>query len=637
MIKISDTNKLVFAKFHGHKIRTIFTTLMLGLILGGLVAGSIISTGVINTVKKYNAESLSGRYFVSVDRYNSTREAYNNVFARMSGDLLFDAKNRFNNLVEQKKAYAKQLGIQYDEEYDMEKPYTTDYNNVEALNVFMYENKIVRDVLVDNLYQENVEAYDYSALLDEKAEQHGVIQKIATNINMENNGSKLTAWRDGVESFENNASSFNHAEKEYLINENYTTISGDLLRSFIFENNTWSPENHTIPVVLSQLHVEDLLGIREDDYDKTNIGEIIKRYEDVRERAVGLRYTMCYRNSASIKLISRVGQQKEEEKYYASKGIKYNAPSLVYDYPDPKSCAAPVLVKDNRSWYEKNMDEKQQKFDERFGLYEAPESYNLEFEVVGMIPSRGIDLNTSMFGVFVDLASFDLDDQYVLNDYAGQDNYFQKDENERKYDIALYGSARNDYVSYEFSSVEDANAFMDDVMSSFEDEPPFNLGFSSINKSAAIDDIRNFINNIVFIAIIIFAVIEVIVIWLSVGRTIADSRKETAIMRALGFKRLEICQVYVLFTFVQLLFIVAFAAIVAASCVAIVSNMFGADFVDFVKYVFYARGDVEVSFIGVDVMQVVVICCSLLVGFVGIIFPLVRNIRRNPVNDLRSE
>lgn len=632
MIKISDVNRLVFAKFHGHKVRTIFTTLVLGLILGGLVAVSIVTTGVINTVKEYNDKSLSGRYFVSIDRYNTTKEVSNNFRQGMSGDLLFEAKNRFNELVAQKKAYAKELGIEYGEENDTEKPYY-DMNGIEVFDFYNSSNKIVGDILIDNFYQKNVDTYDYTELLIEKAKEHGAVQTLEVTLDSIDNDWTGIAWKDGIEKFEKSDN-----EDGYMVSQFYFRVDGDLLSDFVFKNHTWTPENGTIPVVLSQDLVEDLLGIDDEHkYDESELDELMKQYAEIRDRAVGLKYTMCYRNATSNMLIAQVGQQKKEEEYYNKKGIKYTAPSLEYTYPDPKTCGEPILVKDNRSWYEKKLDEKQRLFDERFGLYAAPESYNIEFEVVGMIPSRKMNLNTSMFGVFVDLVSSELESQYIVGDLLGQKTLSESEEYDRKMRIASMGTDLNKNTSFEFKSAEDANSFIDDVMSNFDNEPPFRLGFSSMNKSVAIDDIKNFVDRIIFIAIIVFAVIEVIVIWLSVGRTIADSRKETAIMRALGFKRMEICQVYVLFTFVQLLFVVLFAAAVATICIIVVSNMFGVDFANFIKYVFYITDDVRVSFIGVDMMQIGVISCGLLAGFIGIILPLIRNVRRNPVSDLCAE
>lgn len=51
-----------------------------------------------------------------------------------------------------------------------------------------------------------------------------------------------------------------------------------------------------------------------------------------------------------------------------------------------------------------------------------------------------------------------------------------------------------------------------------------------------------------------------VIMWITVGRAIADGRHETATFRAIGFKRGDIATVYILYTVILFILVAIFAA-----------------------------------------------------------------------------
>jgi ABC-type antimicrobial peptide transport system permease subunit len=124
-----------------------------------------------------------------------------------------------------------------------------------------------------------------------------------------------------------------------------------------------------------------------------------------------------------------------------------------------------------------------------------------------------------------------------------------------------------------------------------------------------------------------------------VGRVIGDSRRETAVFRAIGARRNDIRAVYAIYT-VALSLLIATAALLIGLAVAL--------WVDH-KWAAQATAQAQVTFIGVDGSERfrligiwwaalgIVVGTVVIAGLVSMLLPLSRNLARSPIKDMRDD
>lgn len=135
------------------------------------------------------------------------------------------------------------------------------------------------------------------------------------------------------------------------------------------------------------------------------------------------------------------------------------------------------------------------------------------------------------------------------------------------------------------------------------------------------------------------ALIAAVIMMGTVGRMVADSRRETAVFRAIGAKRLDIAQIYVLYTILLSVLICAFALIIGILLAGFVHSRYASE-ATVEALVAYNAQDLDktfrlYSFFWPDVLQLVGL--ALAGGVISSILPLVRNLRRNPIRDMRDD
>lgn len=119
----------------------------------------------------------------------------------------------------------------------------------------------------------------------------------------------------------------------------------------------------------------------------------------------------------------------------------------------------------------------------------------------------------------------------------------------------------------------------------------------------------------------------------------SDSRRETAIFRAIGFKRGDIASTYIMYTAMLSALIAVFAAGIGALGAYIVDRLYAPDLTVQAQYGFGALDlTKQVNLIGIDYQQLgLVLVACLVTGLLSVIIPLLRNVRRNPIRDMRDE
>lgn len=651
MIKLVDTIILSGAKLRAHKLRTIITILLASLLFGILIAASLIKTGVFESIGAFRQGGLTSRYIVNVN--NAMNDT--SVLSRTLRDpvLLAKAKTQYANLVQQKTDEAKRLGITYTQASD-QPPYSIGADGSERLTP-NDSNGIVYGLLREKFASET--AFD-DAKLQSIAKRYHATNFFATTNNTVANGSTLSVLPGGKEVFydeTDEAEQNQHYQAPIVDGMQMTLAPSELSDSLLLPGNAgWKPDDGTLPITLPQNRIERLLGL-ESLPEKATTEQKTERLRVVRDKSASLAFKACYRNSASKALIQQViAQQKEIKANQGKKG--YQMPSRIYTLPEPTSCAEPTIATDTRTVDEKKEDDNQALFDAKFGNGEEPKSYFVAFKVVGVSPAESTQSNDPTAQSNDTISSMnDVIDTLLATNGIGQvipESLFNQIKDKNAYaDLLTYtptyffGNEDNMQRYVEFSNATDAQKFIDEQSCKTQADstckPAGRLYQASLafSNSAALDDIKAKASQLFTHLTLGVTVLAVIILWIAIGRTVADGRHETAVFRAIGFKRIDITAIYLLYTVILTILVALCAMGIGLLGAYIVNEQFATSLTAQAQYAF---GDValtkHVSLIGVNGQEVgLLLFVCLGSGVLSATLPLLRNVRRSPIRDMREE
>jgi hypothetical protein len=192
-----------------------------------------------------------------------------------------------------------------------------------------------------------------------------------------------------------------------------------------------------------------------------------------------------------------------------------------------------------------------------------------------------------------------------------------------------------------FPSVEAARSFIDHQgCTPFDSscKKPFTLVAYGSNYLLA-DDIDTTAAKALRTALPIAIAIAGIIIWATMARVIIDSRRETAVFRAIGAKRRDIMAVYLLYSLIVALRIVGFSVALGLSIALVIQMFYSGQVTDYAKVTFgvFDQGE-TFSFIGLDLPQLMWLIASIIgISLLAVLPPLLRNVRRSPISDMRDE
>lgn len=650
MIKLADAVLLAFTKLRTKKLRTIITIALAGLLFGVLVAASLMINGLFSSINTFRQEGLTSRYIVSV----LNKPADVNSFYKIMRDpqMIAEAKQRYEDVVKHKTAEAKRLGLEYSNIND-QPPYSQGSDGVLQLSI-NDPNGITQQLLKERYSKEP--AFD-DIKLEKLAKQYGAINTFAEESYAIKKGSKLVPLTNGKETFYDSSN-------EVEVNVNYTIppvndtqlilAPDEITKMLTLSNNAeWKPDGSSLPIILPQNSIEQLLNL-EKLPKNASVSQKLERLKFVREYINDLQFKMCYRNDVSQVQIQQALQQKKE--IAANKGKKdYQKPKLIYDLPDPSACQNAVIASDERTPDEKNHDEKQKQFDETFGKVTTPISKMITFKVVGMSPGSSEVLNPEQeqqreksrtaSDIVNDMLRAEGIGQAIplalYNTMPNKEDYADIFTYEPAY---LLGNEDNKRRFVEFVNAADAQKFIDEqgctVQYDNTCKPTSNpyqaaLAFSN---SAALDDTQRLIQQWLFYVMVCVMILATVIMWITIGRTVVDGRHETAVFRAIGFKRGDIALIYTLYTVMLSLLVVVFAVSMGLVAALILNNHIAPTLTVEAQYGFGMLSEGKsINLIEVNSQQIgVILAACFAVGLLSAIPPLVRNVRRSPIRDMRG-
>ncbi len=651
MIKIKDASVLAFAKLRTHKIRTLIVILLSSLLFSVLIISISVIQGAFNSVNNFRKGELTSRYIVSVSNAPIDRSKGQDDFN--DPVLIEKAKKRYAALVKEKTLEAKKLGIEYLQASD-QPPYQQTLGGAVELSL-NDPNDIVYEVLKEKY--ENIPAFDDSKL-NTIAKEYNASKIFSDEFYFIKRGSSLISLKDRKELFydKTNERETNANYIRPFVDDSLMILgASEIIDSFILPNNAgWQPDSKSLPIVLPQNVIEQLLGMEKITSD-ASFEEKLSRLKKIRENIMNLTFKMCYRNDVSSSQIQKAITQKKEIE--ANKDKKdYQKPKLIYDLPDASSCSNAVIASDTRTKEEKLQDSKQKLFDEKFGKNTSPVSKFITFKVVGMSPSSDEVLNPEQKQQREKARTF----KDIINGILKPSDIGQMipkklyDELTNKEDYAdlftykpfyMMGNEDNKRRFVEFKNADDAQKFInekscviqyDNTCKPLGNPYQANLMFSN---SSALDDAQNTISGWLVYLIVAIAFLATIIMWFMISRVITDSRHETAVFRAIGFKRIDIIFIYLLYVFMLTILIMMLTLLFGVIGTLLVDAQFSTNLTVQAQYVF---GDFwqnkQVNLAYFDYQKITLILMLILsISLISAIVPLYRNVRRNPIKDLKEE
>lgn len=138
---------------------------------------------------------------------------------------------------------------------------------------------------------------------------------------------------------------------------------------------------------------------------------------------------------------------------------------------------------------------------------------------------------------------------------------------------------------------------------------------------------------------LVIGLISTIIMMGTIGKIISDSRRETAVFRALGSKRRDIIQIYLTYSLMLAGILIVFVSFISLVLVFWVHKKYSSSLTIESLLTFSSKDfSNKFSLIGLDIGQILALFVFIISGAVfSTIIPLAFNVRRNPINDMRDD
>lgn len=562
------------------------------------------------------------------------------------------------NEIAQKKTAAKKLGIEYDAKTEQpwvetmpDKTKTVSWGNQQVTEIV---NNWVRAKKENNYQTFNEIALKNGAIATyQMPSEYGGFNA--------DGSSYLRVIKDGKESFKpiDNQNFDPMQQKGFASIETsgIRTTHQDMLKDLILPGQALvkSKQDGSIPLLASFSVAEESLGLKSLPANaKPNTK--LDRIKDVRGRIAGQTVQVCSRNSTSAELLAKTISQIEEIEQNKN-NKEYTKPTVIYGLPTVP-CGEVRIVKDTRTDEQKKADAKQEAFDQQFGKVPAAGKI-VTFRIVGLLPDMADMYANSVSGILSGVMSSSIGSGWVvpenlvtLPELAGivQDPN-KADPFSLTYIAELPSTdAQKKFIAEQSCQIDGlSNAPIGAPMPTSVNgvntqdacakQEKYFVYRSFGNNAAAITDFKRGFNKVFSITLAILAVLSAVIMMGTIGRIIADSRRETAVFRAIGATRFDMATVYTIYTLIMALF-VSFAAIGFGMLAATIFNAHYSPIVTPSALLVFNTADYAQKFVffGLDTTRLLTVAGAiLLASLIGMLPPLIGNLRRSPLRDMRDE
>lgn len=639
MIRLRDATMLALTKLRTRKVRLTITVVVSGLLFSGLAGASLVARGIMGGVTDFGKEGLGDRYIAQA--YPQTGYAF------FSDQTVIDRALAIQKeIIASKKAEAKRLGISYDA--TNEPSPMQEYDTPDGKQRILIPNHPAAEKAVQE-YQASHPAPGLPELSASAKPYKPIATYHSQALSYNLEGAQIQVLKDGQETF-GEQSQKGFAGPPTGIDSfvsSWSIMSSGLMQPFILPGqNLQAGADGSIPIIVPFSAAEQLLGLKSLP-GSADAGTRLARTKEVREKAPKITFSACYRNATSAQLVNSAEATKQEIE--RNKGKKdYQKPSLIYGLPT-EPCGAVPVTRDVRSKDEKTLAAKQLAFDQLFGAEPAAQE-KLAFRIVGIVP----DPDYGLGAVKVDQIIRSLVTSSLGNGWYTPEEQVTSNPLLGKLFNTTSAFANSPTYYAEFATADQARTFIEkeNCQVDFSKATPgydpsaecakagTPFGISAYgNNSLALESAKKGFGKFFRIGALIVSAIACIIMMGTVGRMIADSRRETAVFRAIGAKKLDIAEIYVIYVICLSLLISLFAAAAGMALALYADHRWSAD-VTIQAINAYNAQDLSKTFplytlYTPDIL--LLIGLSLAAGLLSAILPLFRNLRRNPIRDMRDD
>lgn len=638
MIRFTDATILALTKLRARKIRTGITVGISGILFGLLVLVVVIAQGVFESVERFDDEGLNGRYVTTITK--SGHDVFNIWDEQDDPTVLARIEVAHAALVAKKQTAAKKYSIEYNPKIEDPSPIIIDKaTSKKQIDEKLFDSPVVLQVNEEMIKERFVPfaVNDYT-----KTYKSAAVLGNANTLSPEDG--TVEYMKDGKEKLVLLTERQRQQEQYATDAKNLTLLPQTLAEPFV-TNKLYNPESGELPVIIPYGDAEQLLGLN--PLEKTAQNDTkLERIRTIRDRIGEVTVSFCYRNAASRALVGRAIAAKDEIAENKN-NTSYKKPALIYAVPDATSCGAVAIESDTRTAAEKKEASNQLQYEKESGQYEGdPEQYKIILRGVGVsADAAGSGGMSSIADITLGLLSSSLG----YGTWNIPQGLLEKaPQSARPPSIFNTSSASLSggmvgYESYfvEFSDKQEARALLSKTGffgaggGSFGEVYAMPYGSGSL----VMDELRTQFEKILFWVVLIVSVIAAIILSGMIGRTIADGRKETAVFRAIGARRGDIARIYVTYTLLLVLRIMIFTLILGLSIALIADAVVSRDATLGAQLAFAAVDESkEFHIIGLRSWYLYAILgVIVIIGLLSMIIPLLRNVRRSPINDMRDD
>lgn len=438
------------------------------------------------------------------------------------------------------------------------------------------------------------------------------------------------------------------ADKFAIHNSSYSFADDGLLQRNLGKTPA---ELKGIPVIPSAQEVAKLfgeqLGIPAEPEGKAGHADWLR---GAQEKAQGFTYQACYRNSTELQQIEKIKRDYAEIELHKD-DKNYKKPSLLYALPTT-ACGDITIASDTRSDAEKKREEKAISDQKKLGTYSAPTHHLLTFQIVGLVYAEPFVFNPANAEDYIKgLLSGTVDTVRGSSAVIPYQLYQTLPEAMKFDDLVVPATGRNagpaseDFIEriVAFRTIDEARQFISEVGCTEKhdgskcDKLFYTAPYGS--NYLLLDDLAKAfvaLMTIAFPAVLGFALI---IIWFTMSRMMAENRKETAVYRAMGARRGDITAIYMTYTLLVALRIAIVSAVVGVAAAFAIDYFYAPQITATAASMFgmVANAPTVSLFDLSSPLTLVVIAAIFVVSIVASIQPLIRNVLRPPVRDMRSE
>jgi len=648
MIRPRYAIKLARTKLRSKRGILAASIIVASLLFAALITCVIVFTGAEKSATNFIKKANNDRYLVKVS------PVIPNDALRFSTELTLDEvreiktfeKQYYDNL----RAQYKELGLSYDESTQAPALIPASWKSTtlpEEQRVSINWDAPVITALLDKRSSEYTQTatnkFSDLKAIGERYNAHGYyVQRPSGLPGLPN----LKLIQNGREDFgSNEMQSGNLSVYGYYINSihngQYSFEDQALLGRYLLTKDADSLKG--IPVIVSAQEAASLFGKEYGiEAEPENEAQKTAWLKDIQTQLNDHVYQACYRNSTERSMLDKI-QQDDAEMTANENNKDYKKPGLLYNYPTT-ACGAITIKEDTRTATEKESDAKTEEMQKKLGSYVAPEHQILTFQIVGFVNAQPYAEYTSSIENYLKslIAIEDSRSAVIpLQMYQALPDTMKFDDLIKQTDSL--GESAEDFATrvLEFRSIDEARNFIDNETcpSADTDCKKKFAGDPYGSNYLILDEINKLFTKIISIAFPILLGLAIVIIWFTVSRIMAENRKETAIYRAMGAKRCDVAGIYLTYI------------VLVAGRIAVASLLLGIVAAYLVDYTYGNQlTNIATASFGTITndlrFNLFDLSSPLLWGITGLIFiasiiagvqPLIRNVLRPPVQDMRDE